>query len=133
MLKVFSSIVDYRKEKGNFFNWVYTIVRNTALDKLRPQHRSMLTTDHNNGIENLPENANGHNPLIALEGKELYHLLDQLSPATRMVCNLYYIEGYSVRDIATRLEIAEGTVKWQLSEGRKKLRTVLEKQLNQRT
>ena len=35
MMKVFSGIGSYRAEKGKFFNWVYTIVRNTALDKLR--------------------------------------------------------------------------------------------------
>ena len=31
-------------------------------------------------------------------------------------------EGFSVKEIADRLELSQGTVKWHLSEARKKLR-----------
>ncbi|MFI5156416.1 MAG: RNA polymerase sigma factor [Chitinophagales bacterium] len=132
MLKVFSSIHAFREDKGKFFNWVYTIVRNVALDKFRSQRSNLFSNEQVNGIENMHDRANGHNPLIALEGKDLFRLLDQLSPATRVVCNLYYLEGYRIRDIARQLNVSEGTVKWQLSEGRRKLRIVFEKILKER-
>lgn len=123
MLKVFASIGSYREDKGKFFNWVYTIVRNTALDKLRatvpfPEQFDMLA--------DLPETDPGYNPLRALEWKDMYALLDQLSPATRVVCSLFYMEGYSIKDIAGQLGISTGTVKWHLSESRKKLKVIME-------
>ncbi|HEX4850209.1 MAG TPA: RNA polymerase sigma factor [Puia sp.] len=130
MLKVFSSIQTYHESKGKFFNWVYTIVRNTALDKWRAQSSPVFLLEEMDSLENIYENTNGQNPLKYLEGKDLYLLLDQLSPATRVVCNLFYIEGYSIREVAELLGLSEGTVKWQLSEGRKKLRSIFEKHLN---
>jgi RNA polymerase sigma-70 factor (ECF subfamily) len=66
-----------------------------------------------------------------LEGKDLYLLLDRLSPATRVICGLFYLEGYSIKDIAEQLTISGGTVKWHLSESRKKLRSILERHFNE--
>ena len=34
MMKVFKALPDYKYNQGSFFNWVYTIVRNAAVDKL---------------------------------------------------------------------------------------------------
>jgi RNA polymerase sigma factor (sigma-70 family) len=124
MLKVFSSIGSYREDKGRFFNWVYTIVRNTALDKLRT---TVSFAEHIDLLTDLPETDAGDNPLKALEWKEMYVLLDQLNPATRAVCSLFYMEGYSIKDIAEQLDISSGTVKWHLSESRKKMKIILER------
>src|SRR6202012_3855858 len=111
MLKVFTNIGSYREDKGRFFNWVYTIVRHTALDKLRS---SVPFTEQLGGIEDFPETEDGRSPLQELESKYIYVLLDQLNPATRAVCSLFYMEGYSIRDIAGQLDISDGTVKWHL-------------------
>jgi RNA polymerase sigma factor (sigma-70 family) len=128
MLKVYKNIDSYRPEKGLFFNWVYTIVRHTALDKLKlpvsiPQRSETLS-----GVEPDP----GDNPLRSLESKEVYKLLDHLSPATRVVCSLFYLEGYSIAAIAEQLKIAPGTVKWHLSESRRRLKEIFEKHFNTR-
>ena len=119
MLKVFKNIGDYDSSKGEFFNWVYTIVRNTAIDKLK--------------IKKLPPMAElndvmvnkGDNPMAGLEWKDIYKLLDALPPATRAVCSLYYLEDFTIKDINERLGISEGTIKWHLSEARSKLKPVL--------
>jgi RNA polymerase sigma factor (sigma-70 family) len=120
MLKVFNQLDKYEPEKGNFFNWVYTVVRNSALDKLRS--RKFPDTDelHYNLAETLKDN-----PVSSLESKDIYILLDSLSPATRAVCSLFYLEGFSINDIAEKLGISKGTVKWHLSETRKRLKPVL--------
>jgi RNA polymerase sigma-70 factor (ECF subfamily) len=67
------------------------------------------------------------NPLKTLEDQDIYKLLNALTPATRVVCSLFYLEGFSIKDIAEKLELSAGTVKWHLSETRKKLKPVLEK------
>jgi RNA polymerase sigma factor (sigma-70 family) len=120
MLKVFKNIAGYRPEKGDFFNWIYTIVRNTAIDKCKPQQPAA------------PEELMDHidlviadNPFQSLEWKDIYTLLDTLSPATRVVCNLFYLEGFSIRDIGESLQISRGTVKWHLNSARNRLAPVL--------
>ena len=52
-----------------------------------------------------------------------------LSALYREILILFYYDGLSVKQISERLQIAEGTVTWRLSEGRKKLkRSVLDMQ-----
>jgi RNA polymerase sigma factor (sigma-70 family) len=130
MMKVFEHITEYRVERGRFFNWVYTIVRNTALDKLRASVQPVVLPGLYDTGEVIADTAANNNPIVALERKDLYVLLDELNPATRVACNLYYIEGYAIKEIAARLEITSGTVKWHLSESRKKLKSVLESHFN---
>ncbi|WP_236059775.1 RNA polymerase sigma factor [Chitinophaga rhizophila] len=119
MLKVFTNIGKYSDDKGEFFNWVYTVVRNTALDKLKtagwPRHMEVgevLIADEGN-------------PLKTLESADIYKLLDVLPPATRAICILYYLEGFTIPQISEQTDIAAGTVKWHLSEVRKRLKPVL--------
>jgi RNA polymerase sigma factor (sigma-70 family) len=130
MLKVFEKIGAYRPEKGKFFNWVYTIVRNTALDKFRSSVSIPRPADPGEIAEAVVVEEPGSNPGIWLEDKDVYVLLDRLGPASRVIFGLFYIEGYSIREIADELAISGGTVKWHLSDSRKKLRSVLEKYFN---
>ncbi len=51
--------------------------------------------------------------------------LNQLKPAFRAVVVLRMIEGYSTKETAALLEIAEGTVLSRLARGMKKLATLL--------
>lgn len=122
MLKVYKNIGAYNHVKGDFFNWAYTVVRNTALDKLRVTKQK--------DIQELSEGDNiafTDDLLASLTWKDIYTLLDTLNPGTRAVCSLFYLEGYSIRDISKELQISSGTVKWHLSETRKKLKPVFKK------
>ncbi|HEU0063719.1 MAG TPA: sigma-70 family RNA polymerase sigma factor, partial [Flavisolibacter sp.] len=67
------------------------------------------------------------NPLKRMEGREVFKMLDCLPPSTRAVCSLFYMEGFSIKNICDVLKISPGTVKWHLSESRKKLQPVAEK------
>jgi len=120
MLKVYKNIGGYNNTKGDFFNWMYTIVRNTAIDKLKIK-RQPFTAELNDNIQS----SFTDNPVAGLEWKDIYKLLDALPPATRAVCSLFYLEGFSIKDISGRLTMSEGTVKWHLSETRHKLKPVL--------
>ncbi|GGA98104.1 RNA polymerase sigma factor [Puia dinghuensis] len=127
MLKVFEKVGSYRADKGRFFNWMYTIVRNTAVDKFRASV-VIPTGDMEEVVET---EGVGANPVEWLESKELSLLFDQLSPAPRGICNLFYIEGYAIREIADRLRVSTGTVRWHLSESRKKLKPIIDNYVNQ--
>ena len=122
MMKVYRNISSYNPAKGDFFNWVYTVVRNTALDKLKLARFPDIVQ-----MNGSSEPVHEENPLKTLEEKDIYTLLDELAPATRVVCSLFYLEGFSIKDISEKLDLSAGTIKWHLSETRKKLKPVLEK------
>jgi RNA polymerase sigma factor (sigma-70 family) len=126
MLKVFEKIGRYREDNGRFFNWVYTIVRNTAVDNFRSKV-PIPSMDLVYSEDTLSDRDVGADPGAGMERRELSLLFDRLSPAPRGICNLFYVEGYTIREIAEQLGISSGTVKWHLSESRKKLKPILEK------
>ena len=130
MLKVFENIGSFEQEKGKFFNWVYTIVRNTALDKFRMAASIPPRADPSGMEDTIADTGSNYNPLLVLEEKDMYKLLDELNPATRVVCSLFYIEGYPINDIAEQLSISTGTVKWHLSESRKNMKSVFKNYFN---
>lgn len=51
--------------------------------------------------------------------------ISQLSPAYRMVFNLYVIEGFTHKEISEYLGISEGTSKSNLAKAKQKLRDQL--------
>jgi RNA polymerase sigma factor (sigma-70 family) len=117
MLKVYKNIRLYNPLKGSLFTWMYSIVRNAAIDKCKTKkswHLIEISDDF--------QVDDHENPLKKLEWKDIYKFLDLLTPATRVVCTLHYLEGYSVIEISGKIGIKTGTVKWHLSESRKKLR-----------
>jgi RNA polymerase sigma factor (sigma-70 family) len=126
MMKVFKNIELYDPGKGEFFNWMYTTVRNEALTLLR--NRKSKSFDYEEINEKMVFEAS-ENPFQQLAFKDIDLYLSELPLATRRVCGLFYLDGFSVKEIAEALTISEGTVKWHLSESRNKLKIIFEKSL----
>ena len=59
---------------------------------------------------------------------ELYEAISRLSVDARLSVTLYYMEGYSVREIAGILGVTESAVKNRLSRARAKLKNELEQE-----
>jgi RNA polymerase sigma factor (sigma-70 family) len=121
-LKVFKQLTRYDAAKAALYTWMRKIVINTALDSLRKQKlirsREILTmTGEEPGIEN--------EAISKLSGDELLGLILQLPVTTRLVFNLYSIDGFSHREIASMLGISEGTSRWHLSDARRQLRLII--------
>ena len=62
------------------------------------------------------------------EEKELFGAVMTLPDKYRIVIHLFYYEDYDIREIAEILHCREGTVKSQLSRGRKLLKEVLKEE-----
>jgi len=112
-IKVFDNLDKY-EGRGNFEGWVRRIMVNTALAEFRKKH--LLFVDSSN----YGDRCGGENPSIEsdLSAAELMKLIQELTPQYRLVFNLYAIEGYSHKEIATMLDISEGTSKSNLSRAR---------------
>ena len=91
--------------------WLLKVTANECRDMLR---RSRPT-------EELPED-------MAFEetDREVWELLSGLKPEDRAVIQLYYFDGYSVKEIGQILGNTASGVSMRLSRARKKLRTILE-------
>jgi RNA polymerase sigma-70 factor (ECF subfamily) len=66
----------------------------------------------------------------AERGATVHAALDQLKPDFRAVVVLRMLEGYSTKETAALLEIAEGTVLSRLSRGMKQLETLLKDEMD---
>jgi len=121
-LKAFRHLERYDATKGAFYTWIKTIVIHTALDSLRRQKairdREMLPGEEEEpGVDN--------EALAKMSGDELLNAISQLPMTTRLVFNLYNIDGYSHREIGEFLNITEGTSRWHLNDGRKQLKLII--------
>jgi len=117
-IKVFQKIADFRGE-GSFEGWMRRIMVHSSIEYYRKHHKMMQLVD----LEEAGRETTS-NPLATakLEANDLLLLIQQLSPGYRIVFNLYAIEGYSHKEIASIVGITEGASKSQLSRARSILR-----------
>ncbi len=119
-MKVFTKSEKYDPERS-FKGWLRRIMINTALDFYRQQVKHYFHED----VTEAAHTSVGETALGKLEHEELITLVQQLSPAYRMVFNLYVIDGYSHEEIAEKLEISVGTSKSNLARARENLKNML--------
>ncbi len=117
MLKVFKNIEQYNSAQAELNTWVYSIVRNEALTMVRNQKSIMLTQE----LTDYVAEEIKVNPFGKYSEDSITYSLNKLPQITRAAFHLFYFEGYSIKEIGGALDIKEGTVKWHLFEGRKKL------------
>lgn len=123
-LKVFQNIKQYEATKASLYTWMRTIVVNSCLDFVKKKGRASRHQELNGDADvHIPAEVTGK-----MKAAELLALVRSLPPSTAAVFNLYVTEGYNHREIATLLNISEGTSKWHLSEARKGLQQKLKLQ-----
>ena len=113
--------IDQFKGEGSFEGWVRKIVVNEALSYLRKNKSMYLTTE----IEAADREPDFNNMGNQLEAEDLLKLVAALPAGYRIVFNLYAIDGYTHKEIATQLGISENTSKSQLSRARSYLQNKL--------
>lgn len=102
-----------------FEAWAKKIAVNECLQKLRSMKALHISLD-----ETLIESAEAKTENLSFE-KDILKLLNFLPEGCRAIFNLFAIEGYPHKEIATMLSISEGTSKSQLNFARKKLQELL--------
>ncbi len=119
-VKLFNNLNRFRGE-GSFEGWVRRIFVNTAIEHIR---RKNLNTAVGEGLENSIVDKR-QNALDNLYEKDLLTTSRTLSDGYRTVFNMYAVEGYSHKEIASRLGITESTSKSQFSRAKALLRTLI--------
>lgn len=113
--------IDQFKHKGSFEGWMKRIVMNTALEKYRKD--KVFPLIHEEIEDEVMVDIDEEN----IDLDTLLTSIQKLPNRYRLVFNLYVLDGYSHKEIATLLEISEGTSKSNLSRAKVILKKELEK------
>lgn len=118
-LQVFRSIRKFRGD-ASFYSWLYRIVVNLCLDRVRRQSRRItlpLDEDQGDGLT-----ARSWETRLQVES-----LLARLSEELRVTLVLREVAGLSYEEIARELRIPVGTVRSRLSAAREQFRGLWER------
>ena len=117
LVKAYLSSAGYQ-EKGRFRSWLFKIAYRTFLNH-KASCRTMDTLAEARTIISSQSAESG------FEHQGLYLALRTLPPKERSAITLFYLNGYSIREIAAITDTSEDAVKKQLSRGRDKLKEKL--------
>lgn len=125
-IKIWRKIETYR-EGSNFISWMFKIVSNSAIDKLRQQKRSnSISIDQHS--ENLL-NAKYLDWENELDNKELGNLINSLAEGLpdkqRLIFLLRDIQGFSARETGDILDLSDSAIKSNLYHARIAIRNKL--------
>jgi len=116
MLKYFEYEKKIKINPDTKFALIKKILINTCLDSVR---KNKLQFAEFNAEPKT--NENGLNEMVYKEMKdELFQVIQNLAPQTKVIFNLFVFEGWSHTEIAKKFEISENTSYWHVSQGKKK-------------
>ena len=120
-VKVFSKLNLYDPNLS-FKGWLNKILVNTAIDYFRKNQSSPQIVD----LVHAQELETAEEVLQNLSVEAIFQMVNRLSPAYRMVFNLYVVEGFKHSEIGEKLGISEGTSKSNLAKAKLRLQTMIQ-------
>ena len=120
-IKVFSQIHQFRSQ-GALEGWIRRIIVHTCINVLKKNKKFSDSVDlfHANSIY-----LNENNIPSILQAKQVVECIRLLPVGYKTVLNLYAIEGYSHKEIASILDIEESTSRSQYTRAKSMLEDVL--------
>ena len=108
-------------ERYKFSTWLFKIAYNTFLDHKR------MAKNRETDLETAAQLAGSQNADDAFAYQDLYEAIGTLPLKEKSAILLFYVSGYSVKEISDITSCSQFAVKQQLSRGRDKLRKILER------
>jgi len=131
-VKVYNSLHNF-KGTSKFSTWLYSIVYNTAISKMRKKH--IDTVDIDSKSYSIEDNQETGLLLKQKEQKEyINYALSKLNPDDRAIVILYYLESKNINEIAEVTSMTANNIKIKLFRARKlmhsKLKTLLSNEIS---
>jgi len=134
-LKIFKALHTFDR-RANFQTWLISISRNLCIDHYRSVRKERETMARDVDASLLTPPARERSPLGELEQldlrKRIREALAELPPTLREAVVLRDLQEFSYQEIATQLNLPEGTVKSRINRGRLELARQLRRLQNKR-
>ena len=115
LIKAYLSSETYRDE-GKFTAWLYKIAHHTFLD----HRKNVRYTEDIEAANTLTDGSFAADR--SFEYQELYAAIAGLPPKERTSILLFYLKGYSIKEISGIIDSTTDAVKKQLSRGREQIK-----------
>lgn len=116
-------------EVDNFDAWIYRVAKNVFLTKIKKMIPSQEPLDLI--LHDIFATPKTYNDIEFQELEKAFEqALQRLSPKQRITYQLVKIEGLSRKEVAKILDVSAETVKWNLDESVKKIRSTMTEMLN---
>src|SRR5688572_29134247 len=110
------------RERDRFRQWLVRMTWRLAIDRLRADRRRSVREQ----AVDIDREATTVDSAVANErAEQLWRAIDTLPEKLRLVIVLAGIQGHDIREVATLLDVPDGTVKSRLFLARKQLREQL--------
>ena len=107
---------------SRFSTWLFRIAYNCYIDRCRKPRAETVPTDTPQALNV----TSGEETDAGFKYQQLYQALDSLQEKETAAIILHYFEDLSIKEIASILQIPSGTVKYHLSTGRTRLKSLLQ-------
>ena len=126
-VKVYQNIGKFRS-KSKFSTWLYRIVYNTAISKVRVKQKTTMSIENQKFFEIRDENQNVSKSFDIENNKILLQrLLNKLDENDRALITLYYLDECKISEIAEITGFNRSNIKVKLHRTRKKMQEELYK------
>lgn len=120
-IQVFRSLGSFRFDSP-LEPWIRRVMVNKALEFYRKRQRQReVMDDLATKVVRIADDA-----IEQIKAEELVKLVNELPEKAAMILKLYAIEGYAHKEIASMMDISEGTSKSQLNRARTLLKQKIE-------
>ncbi len=127
MIKAMDSIRSFRNEAdGSLYPWLRKITINVVFDRFRQNSRFMEIPLEQVSDDEIPDASDSDaGPEREIPDGVLKQIMATLSPVRRTVFNMYYIDGFSHKEIAQALNITESGSTSILAKARASVRKAI--------
>ena len=119
-IKIWKNIGEFNPERASLFTWMFTIVKNTAIDLTRRESNRKIQSLDSGVYDTMSNSVEATISDVALIQK-----LKQLDPKYQELVDLIYLKGYTQQEVADELNMPLGTVKTRINAAIKMLRNIL--------
>ena len=124
-VSVWRNAAGFDAGRGSLRNWLLSIVRNRAIDRLRESSRVRTEIDLADAAPQAEVPDVWEAVALDLERKQIQEGFLELPDPQRRTLELAYFGGYTHVEIASRMRVPLGTVKSRMRIGLEKMRTFL--------
>ena len=121
-IKVFNKISQF-KEESKFSSWLFKIVYNTALSRIRKSQLDTLTLEHDDySTEFGIDSHSGWDQMVLTDQKKyIDKALDKLADQDKLVLTLFYLADEGLNEICKITNEKKTTIKARLHRARAKM------------